>query len=223
MKSQNRLIDPKYLKTYDLITYKAKQTRTRGKYRPFLITGIDSTKQTITIIPITHSAPNPKSPYSRFHYEVDEKINQGINQATQGDPKQQNYLDVQDQKEIPFSKFYKNGLPEMLGSIKTFSIKRRDIEHLEQGIQQSRFEIVKAYQQYNREMEQNGTVVNFQERREKKEILPKSDLKKMQIAKDLGFRPTDPRAYDPAIQKKQKQKYQRPSSQQIKRDYGPDL
>ena len=45
----------------------------------------------------------------------------------------------------------------------------------------------------------------------------------MQIAKDLGFRPTDPRAYDPAIQKKQKQKYQRPSSQQIKREYGPDL
>ena len=131
--------------------------------------------------------------------------------------------DEKDQKEIPFSKFYKNGLPEMLGSIKTFSVKRHDIESLEQGIQQSRFEIVKAYQQYNREMEQNGTVVNFQERREKKEILPKSDLKKMQIAKDLGFRPTDPRAYDPAIQKKQKQKYQRPSSQQIKREYGPDF
>lgn len=205
-------IQPKYIRLYDVLTWKAQQKH-NSKYRPFLVTNVLPDR--IEAVPITHSAPT-KNLRALYNVKVSANVNQAINEITE--PKtnrfgyatkmKDNYYSPCNKVIVKKSKFYQNQFPEKLGNL------ARAV-----GIQTMRSEIencdnmqIKAYEankQFRYEMTHKGYVKNLYEREQKRKILRNKFFNSYLIAQQYKRPMTEADKYQPTRIDPPKQSYTR--------------
>lgn len=113
-------IRPSDINRYDIIYYNAQQFRTHPKPRPFLV--LDAHSSNITLVPITHTGPDPNSIFKRFNLtangETKSYLDDITNEKNEKNPKDSNFA-VGNMVKLPTRLFYKaHQFPHRLGNLK---------------------------------------------------------------------------------------------------------
>lgn len=199
-KSKYTLIEPQYIKKYDILRWNALDSSPRGyKYRPFLV--IQTDPKQIVAIPITHT-DNKSTKYGYYNVPARPLIDQAIRMST--DKPGKNYFKPVDQIAIKRSTFKTNQLPQRCGNLMDFvprKLIRQQIRDNDNMVQK----LYDAHKEYVREMKY-GQVHHYRERAKKRDVISDHDFAQFLVAKYVGMEPLEKRTYQP-IDRKNKSQY----------------